>query len=541
MAQEKLEEITGINAQVKKELEEVLLRNHKIYREQPGRITSYEHTFVVTDTTPYCTKGWPIPLRYQEAVCKEIKKMEECGVIERATNPYINPNVTVIKKDPSVRLCLDARRINAVTVPDYEGAIPINEVLANCGNIKVMSSIGLTSSFWQIPLAEECHDFTGFLCKGRCYRYTVIPFGLKTSLASLTRGLDHVLSEELKRFKIIYVDDCLCVSRSIEEHLVHLRLLLEDLKKANLTVNLRKSKFFREKIEYLGYELLTRGISASSDKVAAILEFPKPKNPKQLQGFLGLTNFYNKFTSRYAEATQPLLQLLKKEVDWTRELDEQFEEVKQLFVNTVKLKHPNHNKRFYLQTDASKYALEGQLYQIYEDNQIGVIAFTSRVFRGAELNYFTTELELLSLVHRLKKFRTYVLGRPLTDITDNKALTFMQKCQLTCSRITRRILAIQEYDFEIMHCKGSENTVADMVSRYPEDSQEDMPRDGDEELEICAVDIKLSKQLKNQLRNISQSQQRDQKLNKIIGTLQNDTLNRLHKIYKWHNNKLYCK
>ena len=138
-AQEKLEEITGINAQVKKELEEVLLRNHKIYREQPGRITSYEHKFVVTDTTPYCTKGWPVPLRYQEAVCKEIKKMEECGVIERAASPSINPNVTVIKKDPSVRLCLDARHINAVTVPDYEGAIPINEVLANCGNIKVMS------------------------------------------------------------------------------------------------------------------------------------------------------------------------------------------------------------------------------------------------------------------------------------------------------------------------------------------------------------------------------------------------------------------
>ena len=134
-----------------------------------------------------------------------------------------------------------------------------------------MSSIDLKSSFWQIPLLEECRDFTGFLYKGRCYRYTVTPFGLKTSLASLTRGLDHVLSEEVEKFTIIYVNDCLCVSGSIEEHLVHLQLLLEDLKKANLTVNLRKSKFFREKIEYVGYELSTKGISASADKVAAIL------------------------------------------------------------------------------------------------------------------------------------------------------------------------------------------------------------------------------------------------------------------------------
>ena len=132
---------------------------------------------------------------------KEIKKMEECGVIERAASPYINPMVTVIKKDQSVRLCLDARRINAVTVPDHEGALPINEVLASCGNIKVMSSIDLTSSFWQIPLAEDSPDFTGFLYKGKCYRYTVTPFGLKTSLANWTRGLDPVSYTHLDVYK----------------------------------------------------------------------------------------------------------------------------------------------------------------------------------------------------------------------------------------------------------------------------------------------------------------------------------------------------
>lgn len=110
-----------------------------------------------------------------------------------------------------------------------------------------MSSIDLTSSFWQMPLAEECRDFTGFLYKGRSYRYTVTPFGLKSSLASLTRGLDHILTEEVKRFTIIYVDDCLCISRSIEGLIKDLSLLLENLRKANLTVNIRKSQFFRKK------------------------------------------------------------------------------------------------------------------------------------------------------------------------------------------------------------------------------------------------------------------------------------------------------
>ena len=94
---------------------------------------------------------------------------------------------------------------------------------------------------------------------------------------------------------------------------------------------------------------------------------------------------------------------------------------------------PDPSKRFYLQTDASRYALGGQLYQLDENNEIGVVAFTSRVVRGAERNYFTTELELLSVVHCLQKFRTYVLGKPLTIITDNKALIFIKQCHLNNS------------------------------------------------------------------------------------------------------------
>ena len=210
-----------------------------------------------------------------------------------------------------------------------------------------------------------------------------------------------------------------------------------------------------------------------------------------------------------------------------------------LFVDTVMLRHSDPNKRFYLQTDASKYALGGQLYQIDDDNEIGVIAFTSRVFRGAELNYFTTELELLSVVHCLKKFRTYVLGRPLTVVTDNKALTFMKKCQLTNSRMTRWILAIQEYDFDIVYCKGSENIVADILSRDPEDLQDHAPMDTNEELEINNINITLSRLLKKQLLNIGHHQRNDERLNKIINELNNDPNSKLNDIYTWYNNKLY--
>ena len=108
----------------------------------------------------------------------------------------------------------------------------------------------------------------------------------------------------------IYVDDCLCYSNDVQTHLAHLEALLNNLNKTNLTVNLNKSQFFRQEISYLGYQLTTRGIQATDEKIKAIMDFPKPKNQKQLKGFLGPTNFYNRFTSKYAETTQPLHCLL---------------------------------------------------------------------------------------------------------------------------------------------------------------------------------------------------------------------------------------
>ena len=122
-----------------------------------------------------------------------------------------------------------------------------------------------------------------------------------------------------------------------------------------------------------------------------------------------------------------------------------------------------------------------------DNGNIFVIAFTSKTFKGAEKNYFTTEKELLSIVRCLEKFRIYILGQPLTIITDNKALIFMNKCHLNNSRITRWILSIQEYNFDILHCKGKENIVADILSRYPEDMAEEEPPDNNFEYQVNYV------------------------------------------------------
>lgn len=204
-----------------------------------------------------------------------------------------------------------------VTVPDYEGTTPIAEILASCGGIKIMTSIDLRNSFWQMPLSRDSRCYTGFLYKGKSYQFTVTPFGLKT------RGLDSILTEEVKAFTLIYVDDCLVISRSINEHLQHLKLLLENFRETNITVNFSNSQLFRKQTNYLGYVWTTDGISTDSTKIETILRYPRLRNHRQLKAFRGLTGLYQRFASKYAAATQPLLQLLKKDKQfkWTPELE----------------------------------------------------------------------------------------------------------------------------------------------------------------------------------------------------------------------------
>ena len=508
---DKINNVKCEDEEIRGKLREILIKNKSLFRESPGRLECYEHECKVTDSTPYFQRGWAVPIAYKQKVDAEINKMLKYGVIERGNSPYVNPMVTVIKKDGNVRLCLDARKINSVTIPDYEGPPPIQEILARCGNMKYLSTVDLTSSFWQVPLKRNCRDFTAFMYEGKCYRYTVTPFGLSTSSAALTRGLDTALEDEVKRNTIIYVDDCLCYSYNIKIHLVHLGFLLRNLRRANLTINLEKSQFFRQEIGYLGYRLTTNGVQATEDKVAAIRNFPIPRNQKQLKRFLGLTNFYNRFTDKYAETTQPLLDLLKKgkKFTWTPELDRCFQEVKNLFVDTVILRFPKLNKLYFLQCDASNFAYGGQLYQLDEEGKIGVIAFTSKTFKGAEKNYFTTEKELLSIIRCLEKFWIYVLGQPLTIIIDNKAIVFMNKCHLNNSRITRWILSIQEYNFDIIYCKGKENIIADTLSRYPEDVTEEKPIDDNFEYQINHIVIKMNKDVSQKIKDMGKHQMND--------------------------------
>ena len=465
----KLEETFTMEPEEKEKLQGILWQYKKVFRKEPGRLTSYEHFLKVKEDQPFVGRSYPVPIAYREKVDEEIQRMLKMKITQRSSSPYINPLVPVIKKDGTVRLCLDARKLNEILLEDWECPEPAEILFQKCKGTKIMSSLDMTSSFWQIPLHPNSKQYTAFQCWGRTYEFNVVPFGLKTSTAALVRGLDQAL-QGLGYHIISFVDGTLITSESTQQHLEHIEELLDRLEKCILTIHLSKSHFFKKETKFLGFVLNTEGIKPDPEKIQGIREFPPPRSIKQLRGFLGLVNFYSKFSSRHAFETIPLLKLIKKGVQWKwdDEMQDSFERIKDLFSNSIILYYADPKKPYYLETEASNYALGAVLYQKNEKQEKEIVTLASRTLKGPEI-YFTTEKELLAIVWALQKFRTYLQGAKIINRTDHMALTFLKTCKFVNARLTRWILEIQDYNITMEHCPGKENTAADPLSRQHPD------------------------------------------------------------------------
>ena len=243
-------------------------------------------------------------MQYREKVDLEIERMLAYGTIERSTTPFINPMLPVNKSNGSVRLCMDARELNKRLQPDRDGPEEMEEVLRKCIGSKVMSNIGLTASFWQVPLNENSKKYCGFKHGGKTYHHDVLPFGTCVSSAGLTRAAEKPLKG--LDFVIDFVDDWLIISSNMSQHLENLENLSTRILLEGITVNFKKLKLRRSEMKFLGHIITTKGIKIDSEKVEIIEQFERPSTPKEVRSFLGLINFSLKFTNRIAFLTGPL-------------------------------------------------------------------------------------------------------------------------------------------------------------------------------------------------------------------------------------------
>ena len=309
---------------------------------------------------------------------------------------------------------------------------------------------------------------TAFATHNGLYEFLTMPFGLSNSGASFQRLMGHILRGLEYRFALIYIDDVIIFSKSVEEHLSHLEEVFRRLREANVKLNPKKCNFVKQKVEYLGHVVTPDGISPNPDKVRVVQEFPTPSNLKELRNFLGLANYYRRFVKGCSHIAAPLNALTRKGVSfkWSEQCAVAFDKLKRALVSAPVLAYPNFCEPFLLFVDASSTGIGFTLGQVQNGKEV-VIAYNGRGLNQAEKNYSTTEREALALVEGIKKFQPYLHRRRFTVVTDHSSLRWLMNVKDASGRLARWALLLQQYDFEIVHRPGKVHGNADSLSRRP--------------------------------------------------------------------------
>ena len=379
----------------------------------------------------------------------------------------------VKKEDGSYRFCVDFRKVNKVTKVDSFPMPLVADALDSLAGASVFSVLDLKSGFWQIQMQKESQQKTAFSTHNGLYEFLTMPFGLVNSGASFQRLMGHILRGLEYRFALIYIDDIIIFSKSVDEHLDHLEEVFRRLRDANVKLNPKKCSFVKQRVEYLGHVVTPEGISPNPDKVRVVQEFPTPTNLKELRSFLGLANYYRRFVRGFSNIANPLNALTKKNVPfvWTVACAEAFDKLKRALVSAPILAYPNFREPFLLFVDASSTGIGFTLAQIQNGKEV-VIAYNGRGLNQAEQNYSTTEREALALVEGIKKFQPYLHNHKFTVVTDHSSLRWLMNVKDPSGRLARWALLLQQFDFNIVHRPCRIHGNADCLSRGPHDSCE---------------------------------------------------------------------
>ena len=450
----------------------VLAEHAAEFSGRPRRTNAAVHSIRTNDASPIRQRGYRIPQACKESFHQEIEKMKDMGVIEDADGEWVAPVVLVPKRDGSritgIRVCIDFRKLNAVTEADAFPLPRIEDLLERLGQAKYMSKLDLTHGYWQIPLSEDTKSKTGFLGPDGLYQFTVMPFGMKTAPATFQRMIKRVL-KGTEEFADSYLDDVIVLSNGFDAHLRHLREVLDHLKAANLVARPSKCVIGKAQIQYLGHVVGVGELCPLQAKVDSIQLFPQPETKKQVKSFLGLVGYYRRLVHNFSEKAAALSDLTQKrqpsKVKWSSQCEEAFEMLKRALMNEPVLQLPDFSKLFIVQVDASERGLGAILCQVGEDSQEHPVVYCSRKLLPREQVLATVEKECLPLVWAVELLKLYLYGREFVVETDHNSLVWLHRVKESNQKLLRWSLTLQQYAMTIRHKSGKSHTNADALSR----------------------------------------------------------------------------
>ena len=442
-----------------------------------GHANVSPHVIELTDYTPI----WQKPRRFPEAVnqeienqCEELKLMD---IIEYSDSDFSAPVVPVKKKDNSLRMCVDYRKLNKVTKPQNCNIPNLTDSVYSATKIKYFSKLDLIKGFYQVPISENSRKYTAFSTLNHQYQFKRLSFGLKNSGIQFQKNMQEILADFKNKKVIVYIDDILIMSESFDEHLILVEKVLTTLMNSGIKVKIDKCEFFKQQVEFLGHIISKDGISKSPEFIEKVKNFERPTNVSQLRQFLGLCNFQRKFVEHFSEIAKPLTSRTsgpkKKVLDWTEDMLEAFNILKDKLAEEVRLAFPDYSpnaNKLELYVDASSFGAGACLIQLQND-EYRVIAYNSLSFSPAQQRYCTLQKELLAIKFGVKSLRSFLFGIEFILYTDHRPLLYLHNMARDNARIMRTIGELDDYNFVIKYKPGPENVAADALSRMVQRAQ----------------------------------------------------------------------
>lgn len=393
------------------------------------------------------------------------------GFIRASSSPAASPVLFVKKPNGKLRLCMDYRALNAITVKNRYPIPLLSETLDRLSNAKYFTQADVIAAFNRIRIAEGDEWKTAFRTRYGLFESLVMPFGLTNAPSTFQNYINNTLQDYLDIFCTAYLDDVLIYSNSQKEHRHHVNLALKRLQMAGLQLDIDKCEFETTQVKYLGLIMSHRGIEMDPIKIECIKSWNVPKNVKDIQAFLGFANFYRRFIRDFSLIARPLIELTKKSIqwDWSKDCQAAFEILKNEFIKSPILRHfdPDPDRKCIVEVDLSDWAHGGTLSQYDDEGILHPVAYFSRRLSSTEVNYEIYDKELLAVVNALEHWRPELEGtlEPISILTDHKNLEYFMSTKILNRRQARWSEFLSRFNFIIIYRPGKQGGTPDSLTR----------------------------------------------------------------------------
>ena len=456
----------SLNQEQTNDVKRLLESYSKIFSDVPSRTECITHNIKLSSSTPVRRKPYPLPFTSEQIVRDEVNSMIANDIIEPSDSPYSSPIVLVKKRDGSVRFCIDFRALNAITVGD---ACPIPDhdaIMSKMCTARYFTKLDLTKGYWQIGIENDSRAYTAFQAAGELFQFKRMAFGLKNAPMTFNRMMNRLLGQ--REDVVFFFDDVTIFHEQWDNHLAALKVVFEIFLLNNLRVKPSKTEIGFPEIQFLGHRVGRGLLKPIEENVGKILSLQVPKTKKQVRSIIGLVNFYAKFIVHISDLLFPLYDLTKKgrpeRVVWTDQCQRCLEKIQVMISSEPALVIPNVDHLFYVQTDASGTGLGCVLLQEVE----GILRpcrFHSRKLLPRETRYAVVEREALAIVWGVQKLARFLLGAKFILQTDHAPLRCLINGEAQNARLCRWSLILQQFNFEVHYIRGTNNSVADFLSR----------------------------------------------------------------------------